>query len=200
MDDCTPPLKHCPHCHTDKPIDAFSKNKSKNDGRATQCKMCTAAYRAANRDKFAARQIAYRNHHKDKMDASQTKWRSKHQKELTAYHAAWVTKNRDAVSVHQRHYRQRHPDQIRANTHRRRAIKKAVGGTHNAIDIRRQGEVQKWRCWWCGEDCKDNYHIDHLVPLARGGHNDPGNIVIACPYCNMSKNDKLPDEWCGRLL
>jgi 5-methylcytosine-specific restriction endonuclease McrA len=70
--------------------------------------------------------------------------------------------------------------------------------------VQRQGDSQNWLCWWrgpnCLVDCRETYHVDHLIPLARGGHNNPSNIVITCPFCNQSKKDKTPYEWIGRLL
>lgn len=63
-----------------------------------------------------------------------------------------------------------------------------------------KASAQNGKCWWCGKDVGDTYHVDHLIPLARGGTNKPNNIVIACPFCNQSKHDKLPHEWCGRLF
>lgn len=77
---------------------------------------------------------------------------------------------------------------------------KGAGGTHTTEDIRRQYDSQKGRCWWCGKKVGKKYHVDHNIPLARGGTNDPRNIVISCPKCNMSKGKKLPQEWIGRLL
>jgi len=94
----------------------------------------------------------------------------------------------------------RRKDVSRAQGSKRRSRKIYAGGTHSSSDIRRQGESQRWRCWWCGKYCKEKYHADHLVALAKGGHNDPSNIVIACPSCNLKKNAKTPDEFCGRLL
>lgn len=39
---------------------------------------------------------------------------------------------------------------------------------------------------------------DHVIPLSRGGSNDPENLVAACMPCNSSKADKLLSEWGGR--
>lgn len=33
---------------------------------------------------------------------------------------------------------------------------------------------------------------DHVVPLARGGADEPGNVVLACKNCNARKGDMLP--------
>jgi 5-methylcytosine-specific restriction endonuclease McrA len=29
-------------------------------------------------------------------------------------------------------------------------------------------------------------HIDHIIPRARGGQNDPENLRLLCEYCNTS--------------
>ncbi|MGS0941543.1 HNH endonuclease [Pseudomonas luteola] len=32
------------------------------------------------------------------------------------------------------------------------------------------------------------------MPIARGGTNDPENLVISCPDCNRSKGKRMPWE------
>lgn len=59
---------------------------------------------------------------------------------------------------------------------------------------------QGGRCWWGAHPLGDNFHIDHRIPLSRGGAHDPSNIVLACASCNLSKHDKMPWEFAGRLL
>lgn len=49
-------------------------------------------------------------------------------------------------------------------------------------------------CRYCGGEA-DPPHIDHIVPLARGGSSDIENLTVACQRCNSSKKDKLLDEW-----
>ena len=36
-------------------------------------------------------------------------------------------------------------------------------------------------------------HIDHLVPLTRGGTDDETNLWLACPICNGHKADKITE-------
>ena len=40
--------------------------------------------------------------------------------------------------------------------------------------------------------------LDHVVPLARGGAHDPGNLVAACAPCNRLKGDLQPFEFFAR--
>lgn len=92
------------------------------------------------------------------------------------------------------------PEAERAKTHRYRARKRNAKGSYTAQDIHLIRENQRNKCWWCGKSLEGGYHIDHRIPLARGGSNDPSNLVLTCAPCNLSKQDKLPSEWGGRLL
>ena len=51
------------------------------------------------------------------------------------------------------------------------------------------------KCAYCGKDCEGNYHIDHILPVSRGGSNDRENLCLSCPNCNWSKNDKTAEEF-----
>lgn len=45
-------------------------------------------------------------------------------------------------------------------------------------------------CWICGKPGADS--IDHVIPLNKGGTNDPSNLRPAHMHpCNRSKSDKL---------
>jgi hypothetical protein len=39
------------------------------------------------------------------------------------------------------------------------------------------------------------FEIDHVVPVARGGSDNPVNLVVACRSCNRSKGALLVEEW-----
>lgn len=53
-------------------------------------------------------------------------------------------------------------------------------------------------CAYCGT-LSGPFHHDHLLPHARGGSNEPSNIVLACQACNTSKGDKTLIEWVAFL-
>lgn len=51
-------------------------------------------------------------------------------------------------------------------------------------------------CYYCGKHFRpEQLTMDHLVPIARGGHSSKGNIVPCCKECNTKKNTLLPVEW-----
>jgi hypothetical protein len=50
------------------------------------------------------------------------------------------------------------------------------------------------RCAYCGGN-EDGIHMDHVIPLSRGGRHAIGNVLPACQACNLSKGAKLVAEW-----
>lgn len=58
------------------------------------------------------------------------------------------------------------------------------------------------RCTYCGIECGiAELHLDHIVPLVRGGAHALRNITPACGACNISKKDRLVlSEWAPVIL
>jgi 5-methylcytosine-specific restriction endonuclease McrA len=48
-----------------------------------------------------------------------------------------------------------------------------------------------WSCQYCGEVERSEMTIDHIIPIARGGTDEPENLIAACKRCNYSKQDKV---------
>jgi 5-methylcytosine-specific restriction endonuclease McrA len=98
-----------------------------------------------------------------------------------------------------RAWAERNPEQAQSYYRNYRALKHDANGTHTTEDIADQYARQNGKCYWCGTRVGDSYHVDHVIPLSRGGGNGPENLVIACPTCNFSKNARLPHEWSDKL-
>lgn len=88
----------------------------------------------------------------------------------------------------------------KASRDTRRARKQGAEGTHTLADVKLQYKSQKGKCWHCGKPLNNEFHVDHLVPLSRGGSNYPNNIVCSCAKCNLAKHNKLNHEWNGKLF
>jgi hypothetical protein len=35
------------------------------------------------------------------------------------------------------------------------------------------------------------FHIEHTIPSSRGGSDEPDNLAVACPGCNLHKSDRV---------
>lgn len=86
----------------------------------------------------------------------------------------------------------------------RRARELEAEGSFTGDDVAAMFKGQGGRCWYCQANLKKTgYHVDHYIPLSKGGSNDPSNLRLACPTCNLRKSAKMPNEWegsKGRLL
>lgn len=50
-----------------------------------------------------------------------------------------------------------------------------------------------FRCQLCGATAQDHVrlHVDHIVPVSKGGKTEFSNLRTLCERCNMGKSDKL---------
>ena len=62
-------------------------------------------------------------------------------------------------------------------------------------DIERQVEARAvGRCEYCRmyQSLQGaTFHIEHVIPLSRGGHSQLENLAWACPSCNLHKANRL---------
>lgn len=58
-----------------------------------------------------------------------------------------------------------------------------------------------FRCRYCGASSLSVLlHVDHVIPRAEGGTDDPENLMTACAPCNLGKSDvQLDDERIPRV-
>ncbi len=82
-------MKTCTKCGQTKPLEAFSRRASSSDGRAYQCRECVKAYRAANRERDAARQATYRAANREKIAERDAAYRRANREAIRARYAAY---------------------------------------------------------------------------------------------------------------
>lgn len=53
-------------------------------------------------------------------------------------------------------------------------------------------ERDNYTCQICGRYMPDGFglHIDHIVPISKGGRSVPENLQVLCAKCNLSKSNK----------
>lgn len=112
---------------------------------------------------------------------------------------AWGAAHAELVRLKVKAWRAAHPAEVKAATHaqnmkRRAACFTQVANPPTPAQLR---ALLKDPCLYCGAPAE---HVDHFIPLSRGGTHDLDNLVAACKACNLSKGAKLPDvEWKGRF-
>lgn len=107
--------------------------------------------------------------------------------------AVWERANPEAArqwsSAHyaEKHRIARSADQAARKAHAARKRGAPPGTGITASEMRRVLAESLGLCAYCGE--RRPLTLDHVDPLALGGHHDVGNAAMACRSCNSSKND-----------
>lgn len=97
-------------------------------------------------------------------------------------------RERQRTPEYRERQRERRREHRRTPEYRRRERNAKAGRYRNLLVrlIVRQGAL----CALCGnrlpEDAAD-IHVDHVVPVARGGTSDPENLQAVCAVCNLRK-------------
>jgi len=83
--------------------------------------------------------------------------------------------------------------------HTRRAKVNGNGGSYTRKEISDLFEQQEGFCYYCGKLLYSSFdrriHIEHKVPIFRGGSNNIENIALSCARCNHKKGTKTDTEF-----
>jgi 5-methylcytosine-specific restriction endonuclease McrA len=192
-------LKFCKNCNTEteRYISGQCKScvKAASNARriADPCKAKAykAAWLAKNPDKRKAYRAAYSAYcadNADKIKAYQATYQA-------TYQVAYYAKNADKLRARAAEYRLENPEARRISDQNRRARKRNVGGKLSKNLSVKLFKLQNGKCMCCSLPLGDNYHLDHVMPLALGGSNTDDNMQLLRATCNMQKHAKHPIEF-----
>lgn len=166
------------------------------------------AREARTLDARRARQRAWYEKNKDRKQAAararleadpegvRARWREKSRR--------WYWRNHDHAKEVARRSNQRwcegHREITRERTRRRKA--KYLAGSVELEHLALLMDAQQGLCLYCGSPLSDDLkHLDHRIPISRGGEHVPDNLAWACRPCNISKHDRLyPSEWTSPFI
>ena len=168
-------MKECSRCKELLPLSEFRKDGSKWDGLYGFCKKCA----------------------KEKDRKSYEKDREGKCKKVLEY------KIRTGTRYNPQYYKSEKAKRKKMvrDAKRRKSIRNANKKSRITKEIiEKVLEIYSGKCAYCGCECYDGHHIDHKIPLSKGGGNEIENLALSCPNCNWSKRDKTDIEFIGRKV
>jgi 5-methylcytosine-specific restriction endonuclease McrA len=177
-----------------------------------RCKACSCEYdrawRKANPDKKRDTAARWRSQNPEKARETVRKWRKAHPEQHRENSNQW---NRDNPELHRKYNRdynranpdkiasigrkwsQANPEKVKEKRHRRRAKKN--GCVVAKADIQQIIEKSGGLCGICRTFVPEEFrHIDHIIPLDKGGPHSQDNLQLLCYRCNQSKGAKMPQD------
>lgn len=198
----TPKLVPCTKCGTPKPWTAeyFPRQSCSSSGLAQPCRVChnqdARDYGAQHKEQRKLYMTEYHARNKEKRKQRGREYYLLHRDEILANKA----KHKDQTQKRDKERNQNNPEKVRMYAHKRRARKRELPATFAVSDWERALSYFNGACAYCGHgpsmfDLNWTLQQEHHIPLSKGGHYTPDNIIPACQSCNYSKKSKMPHEW-----
>jgi len=156
-------------------------------------------YYEQNKEKISLQKKEYDKNNKEKISLRRKEYYQLNKEKISLAHKKYHQKNYDALYAKQKEYNHTFIGKmIKKNTrHKRRAIeKKGDVTTAQLMELQQNTKV----CYWCGCNLKNvKKHLDHYIPLSKGGKHTLSNLVMSCSKCNQLKSSKDPIEFANSL-
>lgn len=177
-------MKKCTKCNKIKSESLFSRDKRSPDGLCVHCKECSKLRVLEWRNRNPHKQAEWYRENSEKARRTSVKWKGAnpvlHRRKVDE----WQKANKEKVrEIGRRAY------------HARRARKLATEGKLSVGLKDRLFGLQRGKCACCGLPLGNDYHLDHIMPLALGGTNTDDNIQLLRAACNMQKRAKHPVDF-----
>lgn len=178
------------HYYTGKPClrGHYAKRQTTNG-------YCRGCYEILDKEIQSQRSLEYRQKNAEKIRASQKQYHAENKEKVAKRRAEIYASRADEMRARNRRNYIKNPELFKAGARNRKARVKNAVGRHSQNDIEVIKRLQKNKCAYCRASLASGRHIDHIIPLARGGTNWPNNIQLLCPPCNMSKKARDPIDF-----
>ena len=162
------------------------RNKNKN-----KISICNKKYRKSNIEKVRKINREYYLNSKDK----RIEYKKNNKNRIEEKRKEYYKNNKDKIKKYNKS--EKGKAALLNSKHKRRAItKNGDVTTQQLLDLEQNAKV----CYWCNCSLKKvKVHLDHYIPLSKGGLHTLSNLVVSCQKCNCSKNAKDPIEFANKL-
>ena len=188
------------------------------------CKPCNRTavekYRAANLEKISTANANRYAKDPDKYKARSSKWRYENPERVVEalqkwfsenpnWRSKWCSENKEKVIAAKLKYNLENPEKVLASyakyrvenkskhrVHQQNRRARSSGGKLSRGLAEKLFSLQRGRCaCGCKKPLGNDYHLDHIMPLALGGPNTDNNIQLLSAICNRKKSAKHPIEF-----
>ena len=123
--------------------------------------------------------------------------------ELIEYNLSQRVKYKAMKEVRDQLWLEQNPNYLHAYNHQGR-MRNRNRATYEAGDIKDVMQLAVWLSEQKGKPCpycrkNEAQHIDHIIPIGKGGSHTWDNICVACDMCNKMKLDHYLDDWIAHM-
>lgn len=177
----TEPLKQCVDCGAQKEPGCFYPRRDRKSGLSSRCKDCSKK-----------RAKGWFDLNPERQRANARAWAEANPEKKRGSYASWKERNKEHKKSYDARTHQQNKGRRREYWHSRRAKKRAATGTVSKNIVQKLLLLQRRKCVCCGKPLGRDFHLDHIVPLSRGGEHSDSNLQLLRAKCNLQKGTKDP--------
>ena len=173
--------------------ETFKRKYAEDETFREEIKAKAKAWADANPELIKAKTAKWYEENKEEIRATNKKYREENKEKIKIYDRNRYAANAEQIRDQKNNYNKKNPEKRRIFLQNKRARIRADGGklSRGLIDLLRSEQGDK--CPYCFTSLsKVGFHLDHYVPIIRGGRNIDDNMQLTCPTCNYKKNGKDP--------
>ena len=185
-------MKTCTKCLVEQPYDCFHKGHSYKDGHRSVCKSCTAKKHS---ETYVKKTPEYFEEKRRLRELEKAEIRSA----MKALKDAQKAERQKLAEERRKERRKQEKITFRKTPFARRAERNnAKHGTTGKLPANIVATLlvkQFCQCAYCNINILSNNHLDHKIPVSRGGTNTEDNVHLTCPGCNIRKGQMTHEEF-----
>jgi len=176
-------MRVCSKCKTEIGLEEF--------GKAHWCKLCCKEYRDKNKDKI---KVAKKKHYESSKEKILKKCKEdyfRYEDRIKEYNKEYSKKNREKINRKKRATYKVSPENKLALNGKYRANK--INGTPSSLTEEDNSMIREFykEAKKLEKETGIKHHVDHIIPLSKGGLHAPQNLQVLTATDNIIKGDSL---------
>ena len=183
----------------------YKKQKAYREANKEKIETYQKEYGEKNKEKLSKYIKEYYTNNDDEIKERSRKYHTKNKESIKQRRKVYYDKNSSIFSDKNKEYRTIFSEKIKKHLKtpssrlsqriaRNKRKSQIVSSNDNTITKHSLNELlikQNNKCYYCKCTLKSDKHLDHYIPLSKGGVNSINNVVWSCPSCNLSKSAKI---------
>ena len=176
------------------------QNKKYKEENKDKIKESSRDYYERNKEEINKKKKIYKKENKDKISEQNKQYKNSNKDIIKEKSKIRYKNNKDRILKVCKIYRD--SKEGRENKRRLCAEYRAKristsDGTITKESLQELKELQKYECAECNIELEFDkpraVHLDHFIPLSKGGTHTIGNVRYTCQKCNIGKSANIPD-------